>query len=89
MSRTTAYIAAESNAGGSSVRVNRAHESVVKRVVARKLTAISQNAMATSPHTTAVTLRGMVTAKIAVISSFFTTSRRTSSGPEQRTFRML
>ena len=69
--------------------MKRPYDSGVKRVVAAKLTVISQNAMATSPHTTAITLWGMVTAKIAVIRIFFTTSSRTISGPEHWTFRML
>ena len=62
---------------------------VVKRVVARKLTVISQNAIATNPQTTAITLCGIVTAKIAVMMTFFTTSSRTISGPSQRAFSTL
>ena len=45
--------------------------------------------MATSPQTTAITLCGIVTAKIAVIMIFFTTSRRTINGPLHLAFNTL
>ena len=89
MSRTRRYIVPDTSATGSSVRTKRRNVREVKRIVAKKLTAISQNAMATSPQTTAITLCGIVTAKIAVIMIFFTTSRRTINGPLHLAFNTL
>ena len=61
----------------------------MKRSVAQKLTAISQKAMTTSPHTTAITLQGIVTANTAVMTSFLNTSSRTISGPRLLIFSTL
>ena len=77
------------SATGSSVRRKRPKVSAVKRVVAAKLIASSPQAIATSPHTTAVTLRGIVTANTTVMTAFFTISSRTTIRPSLRTFSTL
>lgn len=72
---------AETSTTGSIVRRKRPTVSCEKRSVAQKLTAISQKEITTRPQTTAMILRGIVTANTTVMMSFLTISSRTINGP--------
>ncbi|MFQ7387299.1 MAG: hypothetical protein ACLRM8_06715 [Alistipes sp.] len=61
----------------------------MKRVVAKKLIAISQKAITTSPQMTAWTLTGIVTANTTDIITFLATSSFTISAPPLLTFNTL
>ena len=83
------YISAVTAAMGSSVRTNRQRDSVQSRVVATRLSTSSMAAMATMPHTIAMTLCGIVTASTPVIKTRLTTSNRTTTRPSLRVLSTL
>ena len=89
VTRTRAYIAPATSSIGSTVRTKRPAPNDVKRVVAKKLIAISQKAITTSPQMTAWTLTGIVTANTTDIITFLATSSFTISAPPLLTFNTL
>jgi len=88
-SRIAPNIRPEAAAAGNSVRRKHPVVKSVYRRVAPKLIAISNRAAAARPQVMAIGPRGMVRARMPVITSFLATSSRTITDPLLLTFNTL
>ena len=86
---SAAYMTAVTNTTGSNVRTNRHSDNGQYRVVATALSTSSIAAIATIPHTIAVTLWAIVTTSTAVMSTRLTISSRTTIRPSLKALRTL